>query len=87
VLLLFPRGTELRTAKWEELCDIETHDVNGDTVQVPAWRLPKGRSKMETDHIFPLSPEAIALFDKLRTITEKKSPVYCFPGRFKNKPA
>jgi len=56
--LLFVRPGELRAAEWVEF------DLSG---KVPEWRIPGGRMKMGDQHIVPLSRQALAIIEDLRT--------------------
>ena len=71
--LLFTRPGELRHAEWAEI------DVN----QLE-WRIPAHKTKMRTQHIVPLSTQAVAIFESLRP--ETGSGRYVFPGRTSSRP-
>jgi integrase len=58
ILLTFVRTGELRGARWEEF-DIDQRE----------WRIPVARMKMKSPHIVPLSPQALAVLEELRTPT------------------
>jgi integrase len=58
--LLFVRPGELRAARWTEF-DLESKD--------PTWRIPAERMKMKTEHIVPLSRQAVAILKDLGTLT------------------
>jgi integrase len=74
LLLTFVRPGELRGAKWEEI-DLDAKE----------WRIPAERMKMNTEHIVPLSKQAISVLETLRPITAQYELV--FPGeRRRNKP-
>jgi integrase len=74
LVLTFVRSGELRGAKWEE--------INWDE---KTWRIPGERMKMKTEHIVPLSKQAISVLDTLRPITGHYELI--FPGeRRRNKP-
>lgn len=68
------RSRELRLGEWEEIQLEGRH---------PEWRVPAGRMKMESDHLVPLSKQAVALLRLLRTLSGDAPLV--FPGR--NNPA
>lgn len=53
--LLAPRPGELRLSHWDEF-DLEA----------AKWTVPSSRMKMRREHIAPLSPQAVALFRKLK---------------------
>lgn len=65
--LTFLRTTELIQAQWSE-------------IDVPAklWRVPAGRMKMRTDHLVPLSRQALRVIEEIRE--SGTGPVYLFPG-------
>jgi integrase len=54
----FARPGELRGARWAEF-DFEAAE----------WRIPARRMKKRTDHVVPLSTQAVALLRDLRTLT------------------
>ncbi len=58
LLLTFVRPGELRGARWEEL---ELDDAR--------WRIPGDRMKMGTEHIVPLSKQALAVIEQIRSIS------------------
>jgi integrase len=58
LLLTFVRPGELRGARWEEF-DFESEQ----------WRIPPNRMKMGTEHIVPLSRQALAVLKTMRSIT------------------
>lgn len=58
LLLTFVRPGELRGARWEEI-DFENAQ----------WRIPAERMKMGTEHIVPLSRQALAVLETIRPIT------------------
>ncbi|MGH1499929.1 tyrosine-type recombinase/integrase [Yersinia proxima] len=78
-LLVFIRSSELRFARWDEI-DLER----------ALWTLPAERkvidkvryshrgSKMKTPHLVPLSRQAIAVLEKIKTLTQDENLV--FPG-------
>jgi integrase len=71
--LLYPRPGELRMARWEEF-DFELCE----------WLIPAERMKMRIAHYKPLSRQAIALLEELRTLTadigEQGSKALLFPS-------
>lgn len=74
LLLTFVRPGELRGAKWEEF-DLETE----------VWRIPGERMKMNSDHLVPLSRQALILLDEIEVISGNYELL--FPGeRNRNKP-
>jgi integrase len=67
--LVFVRPGELRHAEWSEL--------NLDSAE-PTWRIPAGKMKMRTEHLVPLSRQAVAILRELQPVTGH-SP-YVFPN-------
>ena len=67
LMLTFVRPGELRFAKWDEF-DLDNK----------VWRIPAERMKMGTEHIVPLSCQAIAVLDELSPITGNDN--YLFTG-------
>jgi integrase len=66
--LTFVRPGELRGARWEEF------DL--DNAQ---WQIPAERMKMRHEHIVPLSRQALAILDQLKTLTGNSELL--FPSR------
>jgi integrase len=60
LILTWTRPGELRGARWAEF------DTEG-----AIWRIPAERMKMQTPHIVPLSRQALALIEELRSLTER----------------
>lgn len=56
--MVFVRPGELRTMEWNEL-DLESAE----------WRIPGSKMKMKTDHIVPLSTQALALIKEMHSAT------------------
>lgn len=74
LLLTFVRPGELRGARWSEF-DLKAKE----------WRIPAERMKMKTEHIVPLSKQAVAMLEELAPITGKHELL--FPGeRQRTKP-
>jgi len=71
LILTFVRPGELRGALWEEF-DIERRE----------WRIPAKRMKMKAEHIVPLSPQAIAIIEEVKTYSWHSE--YLFPSDRKN---
>lgn len=65
--LVFLRHAELRGAQWDEF-DFETN----------LWTIPAARMKMPTDHIIPLSRQALTVIEQLRAINGGR--VHLFPS-------
>ena len=63
--LCFVRTKELRFFEWSE---IDYHKN--------VWRIPAHKMKMRQDHIIPLSPQAIAIIERMRSLTEKTGYVF-----------
>lgn len=58
LLLTFVRTVELRKATWDEI-DFDN----------AVWRIPAARMKMKSEHIVPLSIQAVSLLQELKGIT------------------
>lgn len=71
--LCFVRTKELRHFEWSE---IDYHKS--------VWRIPKTKMKMGLDHIIPLSPQAMAIIERMRPMTEQTG--YVFYNFVSNKP-
>ncbi|MES2364707.1 MAG: integrase arm-type DNA-binding domain-containing protein [Pseudomonadota bacterium] len=69
----FVRTNELIGAEWIEF-DLEN----------TLWIIPAGRMKMKTEHVVPLSRQALAILVVLKEISG--SSRYVFPGRNRDKP-
>lgn len=65
--LVFVRPGELRTAEWAEI-DLEAAQ----------WRIPALKMKMKTDHIVPLSAQALEILQGIESITGHGK--YVFPS-------
>jgi len=65
--LVFVRPGELRTAEWAEI------DMDG-----AEWRIPAAKMKMKTDHIVPLSTQAVDVLRALHPVTGHGR--YVFPS-------
>lgn len=68
LVLTFTRNGELRGAKWSEF-DLERRE----------WRIPSERMKMGIEHIVPLSDQALAVLEQIKTYTHKNR--FLFPSR------
>jgi integrase len=68
VILTMVRTIELRGARWEEF-DFERK----------FWLIPAQRMKMRAQHVVPLSSQALAVLDELKSISSSHAVV--FPGR------
>jgi len=65
LLLTFVRSGELRGAKWEEF-DLDQQ----------LWRIPGDRMKMKTDHLVPLSDQALAVIKQIKEISGQYELVF-----------
>lgn len=65
--LVFVRPGELRTAEWSEI-DFEAAE----------WRIPAAKMKMASDHVVPLSTQAVELLREVRPISGHGK--YVFPS-------
>lgn len=65
--LVFVRPGELRYAEWKEI-DFEKAE----------WRIPAAKMKMQTQHIVPLSTQAITVLQELQPLTGNEK--YVFPS-------
>jgi integrase len=73
--LTFVRTGELIGAEWSEFA------LNGDP---PVWIVPAERMKMRTEHVVPMSKQAIAVLKELKTLAGDSR--YVLPGRNPDKP-
>ena len=71
--LCFVRTKELRFFEWSE---IDYHKS--------VWRVPAHKMKMRQDHIIPLSPQAMTIIERMRSLTEHTG--YVFYNFESNKP-
>ncbi|MDO8861530.1 tyrosine-type recombinase/integrase [Haliea sp. E1-2-M8] len=65
LVLTFVRSGELRGARWEEF-------NLGDRL----WRIPASRMKMRSDHLVPLSLQAVAVIARVQPITARFALVF-----------
>jgi integrase len=65
MLLTFVRTNELIKARWSEF-DFDKNQ----------WVIPGSRMKMKRDHIVPLSRQALALLEKMKTLTGHREHVF-----------
>ena len=65
--LVFVRPGELRHAEWSE--------INEEAAE---WRIPAHKMKMRTQHIVPLSKQALAVLEEIKPLTGTGR--YVFPG-------
>lgn len=69
MLLTTARPGEVRGAMWSE--------VQGDV-----WRIPAERMKMPREHVIPLTPQAIAVIDRMRPLSSADPSGLVFPSPF-----
>jgi integrase len=69
--LTFLRTGELLGAEWKEF-DLKKRQ----------WKVPAMRMKMDSDHIVPLSRQAIAILKNIKALTGDSQ--YVFPGEYQN---
>jgi integrase len=65
LLLTFVRSGELRGARWEEF-----------NLEEKLWRIPAHRMKMKTEHLVPLSKQAIRVLEQIRPISGQYDLVF-----------
>jgi integrase len=73
-ILSAARSGEVRLANWNEL------DLDAGT-----WTIPAERMKAKREHVVPLAPAAVALFERMKPYRRGKSGLV-FPGSVKDKP-
>jgi integrase len=71
--LTFTRTNELIGATWSEF-----------DMSAGIWVVPAGRMKMKTEHLVPLSSQALAILEELKEIGGGSR--FVFPGRNRDKP-
>lgn len=74
VILTAARSGEVRLAEWSEL------DLEGAQWTIPAERMKAGR-----EHVVPLSPEAVSLFERMKAHKRGDTDLV-FPGQRRGKP-
>lgn len=65
LILTFVRSGELRGARWEEF-----------NLEEKLWRVPAHRMKMKTEHLVPLSKQAIQVLEQLHPISGQYDLVF-----------
>jgi integrase len=70
IVLTFVRTGELRMSRWSEF-----EGLNG---QLPLWRIPAARMKMRSEHLVPLSQQALEVLEELRALPGKSD--FLFPS-------
>jgi integrase len=66
LILTFVRTGELRGAQWSEF-----------ELDKAQWRIPAERMKMKSEHIVPLSTQAIAVIKELHKLNDGRAFVFC----------
>ena len=74
-VLTFVRTGELRGARWHEF-----EDLDGPS---PLWRIPPERMKMRTEHLVPLSRQAVQALNELRPLCGGSPYLFPSPGKEK----
>lgn len=69
----FVRTSELIGAKWAEF-----------DMDAAVWAIPAERMKMKTEHLVPLSRQALAILEEIKPIAGRSA--FVFPGRNRDKP-
>lgn len=72
IVLTMTRTTELRAAQWSEFENLDGTE--------PLWRVPAERMKMKTEHLVPLSPQAVAVLRELRAMPGAGNSHCLFPS-------
>lgn len=73
LVYVFVRPSELRGAEWSEI-----------DFQEAQWIIPAARTKKRREHIVPLAPQVLKMFEELREVS--LSTKYCFPSPKKDAP-
>lgn len=73
VLHTFVRSAEARFATWGEF--------EGLDGSIPVWRVPAERMKARTEHLVPLSSQAVAILRELRSLSRGSDCVFPSPGK------
>jgi len=69
LILTAVRPGELRGARWKEMDDSQS-----------LWRIPRERMKMATEHLVPLSAQALTILERMKTISGRND--FVFPSPF-----
>ena len=72
MMLTFTRTTELRAARWSEFENLDENE--------PLWRIPAERTKMRSEHLVPLSQQAVAVLRELRMLPGSAASPFLFPS-------
>jgi integrase len=70
LLLTATRSGEARGMRWDEIDEKAT-----------LWRIPPERMKMDSEHIVPLSTQALAILERMRPLTGDRELVFPSPKR------
>ena len=73
LMLTAVRPGELRGARWKEMDESR-----------PLWRIPAERMKMATEHLVPLSTQALAVLESMKSVSGREELVFpspFYPGR------
>jgi len=73
LLLTATRSGETRGMRWDEIDE-----------KAAIWRIPADRMKMDSEHLVPLSKQALALLERMRPITGDGDLVFPSPTKRKN---
>jgi integrase len=73
ILHTFVRSSEARFATWREF-----EGLDGSK---PLWRIPADRMKARTEHLVPLSPQALEILRELQSLCGKSDFVFPSPGK------
>lgn len=82
--MTFVRTSELLGAEWSEFDYEELRAAKQDPSAERMWVIPAGRMKMKTEHLVPLSPQAVAILEEMRPIAGDSR--FVFPGRNNSTP-
>ncbi|WMY75969.1 integrase arm-type DNA-binding domain-containing protein [Buttiauxella selenatireducens] len=78
-LMIFIRSSELRFARWAEIdIDSAMWTIPAQREPIPGVRYSERGAKMKTQHLVPLSTQAIALLEQLRRLSGDE--LFLFPG-------
>jgi integrase len=72
IVLTFVRTGELILARWSEF-----EDLDGPA---PIWRIPAERMKMRSEHLVPLSTEAVTVLNTLRPLSGNSGALFPSKG-------
>jgi integrase len=72
IVLTFVRTSELRLSRWSEF-----EDLHGPA---PIWRIPAERMKMRSEHLVPLSSEAVTVLNALRPFSGNSGALFPSKG-------